>query len=345
VYDPKIGQFLSEDLIGLLDDINPRRYVRNSPTNYTDPTGLYKHGVSGGLIGPPTLEESQAQAAEDYAGFASQVLAGLSGRNGNSLPYDQRIPTTSLIQAGRDLANGIPLNHSPSPGDWAVIKHGHDLERNELPCPVHVPRSGYHDEFGWHTSFCMSCHDATNPNSVAKMGVARQNALDSWGRFIADQAIGAIGGELLSLAGPARTATTTVSSSKSRVPWQYGNTGDNLGITDKFGNITIQPGLTGQVLEETVRHEAVHRFFSPSPGFIGNVRADVGMAAYQNSHLVRYMEEAIAEGFATRSVSQGLAFPLREGYVSGPRVIAEGVGYISVTTGGFYLGTRIGQGK
>jgi hypothetical protein len=46
------------------------------------------------------------------------------------------------------------------------------------------------------------------------------------------------------------------------VPWSYGllSSDDLLGETDKFGNITIRPGLSGQALIDTVRHESVHRF-------------------------------------------------------------------------------------
>jgi RHS repeat-associated protein len=41
VYDPPIGQFLSEDPIGFAGgDWNTRRYVKNEPTRYTDPSGL-----------------------------------------------------------------------------------------------------------------------------------------------------------------------------------------------------------------------------------------------------------------------------------------------------------------
>jgi uncharacterized protein RhaS with RHS repeats len=40
MYDPKAGRFLSEDMIGLMDDVNPSRYVKNSPLNFTDPSGL-----------------------------------------------------------------------------------------------------------------------------------------------------------------------------------------------------------------------------------------------------------------------------------------------------------------
>ena len=127
-----------------------------------------------------------------------------------------------------------------------------------------------------------------------------------------------------------RLAVTVRAGARSRVPWQYGNTHGALGTTDKFGNITIMPGLQGKQLTETVRHEAVHRFFSPRPGPIGNIRADIGMAAYRRSHLVRFLEEGLAESVATGSLRQGFAFPITHGYVSGIRVLIESVGYVTV---------------
>ena len=43
-YDPQLGQFISEDPIGFAaGDANTRRYVGNSPTNATDPSGLYEY--------------------------------------------------------------------------------------------------------------------------------------------------------------------------------------------------------------------------------------------------------------------------------------------------------------
>lgn len=118
------------------------------------------------------------------------------------------------------------------------------------------------------------------------------------------------------------------------IPWSYGNTNGALGVTDRFGNITIQPGLTGQTLRETVVHEGVHRFFSPrNTGPINRFRAFVGEQAYGRSHLVRYIEEGLAEGIATGSLRTGLTYPVRAGYVTPGRTLLEG---------GLYLGGSAG---
>jgi hypothetical protein len=128
------------------------------------------------------------------------------------------------------------------------------------------------------------------------------------------------------------------------VPWSYGETGGALGATDKFGNITIRPGLVGTELTETVAHESVHRLLSPrATSLLGEFRADVGMAAYNRSHLARFLEEAAAETWATGSLRQGIAFPLREGYVTGTRVFVEGVGYVTIVGGTIYVGYRAVQ--
>jgi RHS repeat-associated protein len=45
-FDPLTGRFTSEDPFGLGPDTNPFRYVGNSPTNYTDPSGNDKEWVN-----------------------------------------------------------------------------------------------------------------------------------------------------------------------------------------------------------------------------------------------------------------------------------------------------------
>jgi RHS repeat-associated protein len=48
-YDPSTGRFLQEDPLGLSGgDANVYRYVGNSPTNFTDPTGLREFPAEGG---------------------------------------------------------------------------------------------------------------------------------------------------------------------------------------------------------------------------------------------------------------------------------------------------------
>lgn len=59
------------------------------------------------------------------------------------------------------------------------------------------------------------------------------------------------------------------------------------------------------------------------------------MAGYQRSNILRYAEEALAEGYATRSVLQGLRFPFAGGY----RITPAGLAIESAAAGGAaYLG-------
>ena len=56
-YDSQTGRWISQDPIGLGPDVNTYRYVGNSPTNFTDPSGLEPPGGTGpatpGVPSPP----------------------------------------------------------------------------------------------------------------------------------------------------------------------------------------------------------------------------------------------------------------------------------------------------
>ena len=74
MYDPTIGRWLSEDPIGFeAADPNLYRYVRNNPTNFTDPTGLE---VS--IAGKPYSNTEEGRAAlraflSDRSFFPTQI--------------------------------------------------------------------------------------------------------------------------------------------------------------------------------------------------------------------------------------------------------------------------------
>jgi hypothetical protein len=125
-----------------------------------------------------------------------------------------------------------------------------------------------------------------------------------WGAVAVDGVVGAAMGGAL---GGGRLFAQAVARGR---PWTYANLGrSTLGSTDSAGRITVQQGLTGQTLRETVRHETVHSVLTPrNPALAGRT-----VAAYEKSHLWRYAEEALAEGYGAGSLSHGLRFPLASG--------------------------------
>jgi RHS repeat-associated protein len=84
-YKPSIERWLSEDPSGLVSDSNPYRYVGNSPTNYTDPSGL--QGPSATTITLPTSMTIQIGLMLDKA-----LQQGPAA-------YDAALKTTLLLVA------------------------------------------------------------------------------------------------------------------------------------------------------------------------------------------------------------------------------------------------------
>jgi hypothetical protein len=104
------------------------------------------------------------------------------------------------------------------------------------------------------------------------------------------------------------------------------------GWTDAHGNIGVSPHGTPKDVALALAHESVHSFLSPRAlNGLREVRAAVGMTAYEKSALCRYLEEALAESYAQvkvngpRGLPAGLAFPIRNGYVAIGDVAAEAV--------------------
>lgn len=119
----------------------------------------------------------------------------------------------------------------------------------------------------------------------------------------------------------------------------------SLGQTDWYGNIWV---TRDQVLGEqrvTLYHELVHSWLSPKFRLFRHLRASVRASAYVRSALLRYLEEALAEGFGQLKVNgfaaatKAITFPLGKnginGYVTISQLAAEGHAIGSIILGGY----------
>ena len=102
---------------------------------------------------------------------------------------------------------------------------------------------------------------------------------------------------------------------------------DYLGVTYPNGDIYIQGGLSRQLRNETLWHEQVHSFLSVADDApFSQLRQDLGQWSFDNSAILQYAEEVMAETYATGSLRAGLRFPIVEGYtVRGDVPIVEGL--------------------
>lgn len=116
--------------------------------------------------------------------------------------------------------------------------------------------------------------------------------------------------------------------------------GGSLGTTDAYGTIQIARNQSLSEQRITLFHELVHRYFSPRVGPLRRLRAELRMSAYSRSALLRYLEEALAEGYGQLRVN-GLAqalgafrFPLTGGYMTVSELAAEGSAIGTIVLGG-----------
>jgi hypothetical protein len=128
------------------------------------------------------------------------------------------------------------------------------------------------------------------------------------------------------------------------------------GITNRYGDIEIRKGLTPEQQSSVLDHEKVHQFFSPALRYGQDLRANLGILGYSQSHLLRRVEEGLAEGYA-RFKREGVAgfikgwkFPLENDYGIDPerlkveKHILLGLGTTALGAG-FTLGQYAGDDR
>lgn len=127
--------------------------------------------------------------------------------------------------------------------------------------------------------------------------------------------------------------------------------GGSLGETTAYGVIQVARNQSLSEQRLTLFHELIHRYFSPRIGPFRQLRAEINMSAYSRSALLRYLEEALAEGYAQLRV-HGLAnalgavkFPLQGGYVTVSQIATEGLAIGTIILGGtlFHVSISLGQ--
>ena len=127
-------------------------------------------------------------------------------------------------------------------------------------------------------------------------------------------------------------------------------TGGSLGETTAYGVITVARNQSLSEQRITLFHELVHRYFSPRLGPFRKIRAELNMSAYSKSALLRYLEEALAEGYGQLRVNGlvqalgAIKFPLQGGYVTVSQLAAEGLAIGTITLGGVQLRVTVSLG-
>jgi hypothetical protein len=126
--------------------------------------------------------------------------------------------------------------------------------------------------------------------------------------------------------------------------------GGSLGDTSAYGVIRVTRNQSMIEQRLTLLHELVHRYLSPRVGPLLKLRAELRMSGYVRSALLRYLEEALAEGYAQLRVHglaqavEALRFPLTHGYVVVSQLLAEGKAIGTVVLGGTLFHVSIAQG-
>lgn len=131
-----------------------------------------------------------------------------------------------------------------------------------------------------------------------------------------------------------------------------------FGRTDAFGRIRVARLHPTEAWEipiskqrEVLYHELVHRFFSARTGPLRMLRAEIRMSGNRRLMFLRYLEEALAEGYAmfrTQGLAEGLAayrFPIDNGYVTVSQLYSEGSMVGAIMLGGTRLYVSITSGR
>jgi hypothetical protein len=127
--------------------------------------------------------------------------------------------------------------------------------------------------------------------------------------------------------------------------------GGSLGRTTAYGDIEVSLAQSLSEQRLTLFHELVHRFFTPKMAALRQLRAELRLLGYNRSAFLRYLEEALAEGWGQLrehgllSSLKGLYFPITNGYVTLSQIVTGGNLIGTIMLGGRRIYVYISTGQ
>ncbi|MFN8818076.1 MAG: RHS repeat-associated core domain-containing protein, partial [bacterium] len=331
VYDPMGGRWLQRDPIGMAGGWNLYQYCGGEPWGYVDPSGLILDDFIDGMREVRDLFTGRAAEEDARWDAANSKAVGNCFKQAKKLEQEGKPEQAAQV---RCICSQMQKGTLAASNQLSAIRQQQwtdigDTARNSIVATVGVlvAPATLLGQVGFNV--------AGNVGLEALYGGdLRSAALDG----LRDGVLGwGIGKALRGLTG----GLGGVNAMGNRARWAYGKVDEGaLGVTDKFGNVTIRSDLAGRELLETVRHERIHSLLSPAEGgIVADVRATAAGLAYKHSALVRFTEETIAETYATGSLFRGVTHSLSGGYgISLWGVAIEGTGYIGTLYGAGQVG-------
>jgi RHS repeat-associated protein len=322
-YSSQLSRWATPDpLLFSAGDTNLYRVVGNNRINRLDPSGL---------IDPYNI-------ADYYAEEPFRAMNRLWGRGGL---YDRFHRNQDFYRMQEADGSGNPIFQAATHLVIMPIYRTGQFVYDVYPTATNPDYQPYNPYFRGYingeSGYASSVFHLTADAAVA---VPTVTPIVSYGASAARAGIGRLG----------RGIMTGIQTRAEASPWTYGNFGNSttMGECSWLGDIAINPNIgPGLPFTETLRHEAVHRFFSPTTGPmpIRQIRANLKEWSYWNSHLIRYSEEAMAETVATGSLRTGLGFPVgNTHYAVNPWMVGvEGVGYTGTVGLGGYGAYSLGK--
>ena len=307
MYHPLYGRWLQTDPLGFEGSYNLYQYCFGSPLSYVDPTGEFPWipvlfflaiASSPALIAPSSDSEIDAESsAAIYREHQERQVREFA--NWVSFAVPMGTTRTLLGRAGIGALTNVGIHGGE---DLLTLAGTGDLKK-------YRDSSGEfrYDQFAASYAFS-AAFGAALPFGVTAMG---RGVGSLWRRARARF-------RFAPNSGLARTSDWTTSRGVIR-------------ISDAHSGSSWRPYVHN--------HESVHRFFTPGAGVpstqlskIARARQILRLRGYQNSSILRYTEEAIAESYAlyrrtgnlSKAIGIGSRFPITRGYVTVPGLLLEG---------------------